>query len=303
MENDPDISELIAVSKIEWKGSVSFWLTFSSKIPIAEAVAASYLLASKDHLKDRAKYLQDSILNAFIKSKEMTWPPTLEDITSEPLPEELQCFLNLVLSGNEPEMVQDDRTKRFIYSIGHDVCRAVSQGRWKLAKHILICITIRHLYRSKQLTTILNRLCHCESYSFGIELETAMAYALEEENTYLTPQIVSGESNEVFHNEWDNLNKIFKNVTESNVANSAAGIMLQEVKGDTGSTSERTLPTAARSKEQSLKVDAPTTLAPVTIYNHVGPNFLENAVISPPADNDTELKKCMKEYDIWMLCR
>ena len=91
LENDPNISELIAFSKIEWKRCVPFWLIFSSKIPIAEAVAASYLLASKDHLKDRAKYLQDSIFNAFIKSKEMTWPPTLEDVTSEPLPEELQC--------------------------------------------------------------------------------------------------------------------------------------------------------------------------------------------------------------------
>ena len=43
--------------------------------------------------------------------------------------------------------------------------------------------------------------------------------------------------------------------------------------------------------------------SPVTIYNCLGPNFPENALISPPADNDTELKKCMKEYDIWMLCR
>ena len=203
---------------------------------------------------------------------------------------------SLLFSGNKPEMVQDDRTKRFIYSIGQDVCRAVSQEWWKLYNYI----TIRHLYRSKQLTTILNRLCYCESYSFGIELKTAMAYALEEANTYLMPQIVSGESNEVFHND---LNKILTNVTGSNIVNSAIGIMLQEAKGDTGSTSERTLPTAARSKERSLKVDAPTTLPPVTIYNRIEPNFPENAVFSPPADNYTKLKKCMKEHDIWMLCR
>ena len=127
-----------------------------------------------------------------------------------------------------------------------------------------------------------------------------MAYALEEANTYLMPQIVSGESNEVFHND---LNKILTNVTGSNIVNSAIGIMLQEAKGDTGSTSERTLPTAARSKERSLKVDAPTALPPVTIYNRIEPNFPENAVFSPPADNYTKLKKCMKEHDIWMLCR
>ena len=63
--------------------------------------------------------------------------------------------------------------------------------------------------------------------------------------------------------------------------------MLQEVKGDTRSTSKSKLPTAARSKERSLKVDAPTALASVTIYNRVEPNFYENTVFSPPADNDT----------------
>ena len=72
------------------------------------------------------------------------------------------------------------------------------------------------------------------------------------------------------------------NVTGSNVFNSAAGVMLQEVKGDAGSTSDRKLPTAVRSKERSLKVDAPTTLAPISIYNRAEPNFSENTVISPP---------------------
>ena len=76
-----------------------------------------------------------------------------------------------------------------------------------------------------------------------------MAFGLEEANSYLTPQIASGESNEVFCNEWDNLNEILTNVTVSHVVNSAAGIVLQEVKGDTGSISERKLPTAARSKD------------------------------------------------------
>ena len=99
------------------------------------------------------------------------------------------------------------------------------------------------------MTTILNRLCQCESYFFGIELETAIAYALKGVNIYLTPQIVSGESNEVFHNEWDKLNKILTNATGSNVVNSAAGIILEEVKCDAGSTTERTLPTAAKSKQ------------------------------------------------------
>ena len=77
-----------------------------------------------------------------------------------------------------------------------------------------------------------------------------MAKALEETSTCLTPEMVSGDCNKVFHHELDNLNKILTNVTASNVVNSTAGIMLQEVKSDNGSTSsEWTLPTAKRNKE------------------------------------------------------
>ena len=136
-----------------------------------------------------------------------------------------------------------------------------------------------------------------------IERETTMAKVLEETSTYLTPQIVSGDCNAVFHSEWDNLNKILTNVTGSNV-NSASGIMLQEVKSDNGSnSSERTLPTAKRNKERSLNVDAPSIFATVTIYNRVGPSFPENALLSAPADDAFEFKKWMKEYDKWTLGR
>ena len=46
--------------------------------------------------------------------------------------EELEYFLFLVFSGNEPEMVQDVKTKRFVCSVGLDICREVSLEKWKL---------------------------------------------------------------------------------------------------------------------------------------------------------------------------
>ena len=130
-----------------------------------------------------------------------------------------------------------------------------------------------------------------------------MAKALEETSTYLTHQIVSADGNEVFHSEWDNLNKIHTNITGSNVVNSAADIILQEVKSDNRSnSSERALqkrvPTAKRNKERSLNVDALSIPVPVTIYKRVEPSFPEKTLLPPTADNDFEFKKCMKEYDI-----
>ena len=66
--------------------------------------------------------------------------------------------------------------------------------------------------------------------AFGLELETALAKAQDDVSTYLTPQIVTGEGNVVFHCEWDNLNKTTTNVHGNNIVNSAGGIMLQEIK-------------------------------------------------------------------------
>ena len=173
-----------------------------------------------------------------------------------------------------------------------------------MSKHILLCTTVRHLYRSKQLTTILSRLGHCETYDFGLEIETALAKALDEVSTTLTPQIVTGEGNEVFHLEWDNLNKITTNIHGSNVVNSTGGIMIQELKpGFAVSNKERTLPIYKRNTTRSLNVDVPETLAPLHIYNGVGPKFPEGAVFTPPAINLGVFSKCLQEYQILSLAR
>jgi len=180
----------------------------------------------------------------------------------------------------------------------------VTKGEWKLSKHILLCTTIRHLYRSKQLTTILSRLGHCETYDFGLEIETALAKALDEVSTSLTPQIITGEGNDVFHLEWDNMNRITTNIHGSNVVNSTGGIMIQEVKpGFHATNRDRTLPLFERSKAHTQKVDMPKTLAPVHIYSRVGPKFPEGAVFTPPIINIQVYSRCIKEYHVWLLAR
>jgi hypothetical protein len=88
--------------------------------------------------------------------------------------------------------------------------------------HASLC-DCQALFRSKQLTKILHRLGHSDTYDFGLEMETALAKAPDEVSTYLTPQIVTGEGIVVFHCEWDNLNKITTNVHGSNIVNSAGG--------------------------------------------------------------------------------
>ena len=139
--------------------------------------------------------------------------------------------------------------------------RAVTKGEWNLSKHVLLCTTIRYLCRGKKkLTTILSRLGHCETYDFSLELETALAEALDEVSTFLTPQIITGKGNEVIHLEWDNMNKITTNIHGSNVVNRAGGIMIQEVKpGFDANNKDWTIPIYKRSMARFLKVDTPVT--------------------------------------------
>ena len=59
----------------------------------------------------------------------MPWPSTIDNIekmSTEKLPEELERFLNLIFSGNEPNTEKCERKKQFVYSIGQDVCRGIS---------------------------------------------------------------------------------------------------------------------------------------------------------------------------------
>ena len=37
-----------------------------------------------------------------------------------------------------------------VFSIEQNLCRAVSEAEWKLPKHVLIRVSVRHLFRSAQ---------------------------------------------------------------------------------------------------------------------------------------------------------
>lgn len=69
-----------------------------------------------------------------------------------------------------------------------------------------------------------------------------LSSACNDISTDLTPQIITGEGNTVFHSEWDNLNRITTNIHGSNGVNSAGGIMIQEVNESHASPKQRTLP-------------------------------------------------------------
>ena len=97
------------------------------------------------------------------------------------------------------------------------------------------------------------RLGNSESYDFGLELETAIADAISEVSTFLTPQIVTGEGNDLIHFEWDNLNKNLTTIHGPNFVNSTGGIMIQEKKSGFKQSQARILPEFDRSGKRSFK--------------------------------------------------
>lgn len=305
LKNDPIINKVFFTKVNQGRGDpIAFWLVCSSTINITDALSGAYSIGTTDKSQDVALSLRGCILKAYRERNELPWPPTADDVelsTDQLLPKDLTRFLTILFTGQEEDET-NEKVQRWIPSIGQDLCRAVSDGFWKFPKHILLCMTVRHLYRSKLLTTILNRLGHSESYDFGLELETALAKALDEKSSHLTPQIIKGEGNIVFHCEWDNLNKTTTNVHGTNIVNSAGGIMIQEVKPEAENSNVRTLPIIDKSRQRSLKVNTPETLPPLA-FTRIGPSFPENTTYAAPGEVEEVFKAKVLEYYMWFFAR
>ena len=110
----------------------------------------------------------------------LSWPPTakyLNDLNFS-LSEKLDQFLTSLFTGKKTK-ITTPKVARLVNSIGQDICRAVTHGSWKLPKHILLCMVLRNWFRSAEITTLLNRFGHSETYLFYLELETFIAIAVE----------------------------------------------------------------------------------------------------------------------------
>ena len=112
-----------------------------------------------------------------------------------------------------------------VFSIEQNLCRAVSEAEWKIPKHVLICVSVKHMFRSAQAGHD-DRGMVTQRAMIWIRVETVPAKAQVEVSTYLMPQIVTGEGNIGFHCEWDNLNRTTTSVHDNTIVNSSGGIML-----------------------------------------------------------------------------
>jgi hypothetical protein len=232
-----------------------FQFVYSSAISAETAVCKAYELSITESTRDVALHLRNEVKNAFESSDALRWPPTARDfdVSESVLPEELEKFLRLFIIGHNNDIVSN-KTHRLVQSIGQDLCRAATNGNWKLPKHILLCMTLRHMFRSEELITLLNRFGHAENNSFAVELETALATALQQASNLLTAQIVRNPPGQsTFHSDFDN----FDQLTATGSVHTAHGIMLQEMADNRPDDMEDRpgIPELERTGARSLKLD------------------------------------------------
>ena len=208
-------------------------LVYSQEMGIEDAVRASYELgvSVSDKVQETAAEVRNHILQAFkAHSQSQPWPPKSDaqvDIT-DLVPNSLLSFMTSLLSGSPQK--KSEKLSRLVLSISQDICRAATGGKWNLPKHILLGMTMRHLFRSAEMTVILNRFGHIPDYCFLLELESALAKSLDESSHLLTDKIVRNPScRSVFHSDFDNFDQYTNELTGAGSVHRAHGIMMQEL--------------------------------------------------------------------------
>ena len=147
---------------------------YSSALHTEEAVETAFEAATSENriLEEAASILHRHIQAAYSNSQETLWPPSANFFNSGVIspPRSLVDFLSLIFY-----LTFGIKTSRLSQSIAKDICVTVTRGRWKVPKHLLLSMTLRHWPSSADLITLLNRYGHCQSYSMTVVLETAIA--------------------------------------------------------------------------------------------------------------------------------
>ena len=236
----------------------------------------------------------------------LSWPPSakyLNDLNFS-LPEKLDQFLTSLLTGKKIQ-VTTPKVPRLVNSIWQDICRAVTHGSWKLPKHIILCMALRHWFRSAEITTLLNRLGHSETYSFSMELEISIALAVETTSTLLSPQIVRNPNVPIiFHSDFNNFDQLLNDLCGMTSVHTSHGIMLQdfscpadqEVEGDMPS-----IPVVHKSGIRSLKLEAQEVLPDCYLTHRRSPSYEVEKTEMSGTEGLFELE-CKKDL-LWVMAR
>ncbi|KAL8580465.1 hypothetical protein ACOMHN_001234 [Nucella lapillus] len=157
-------------------------------------------------------------------------------------------------------------------SIAQDMCYAVTNGTWKMPKHVLLGTAIRHLTGSAEMISITNHFGHCISHSSVLELETDVCNSLLQSNSLL-PATILKEDNVTLHFCWDNFDLQEETASGAGTTHSAHGIAIQEVTSGTQVTPHLQELEQQHSSRQRTVDYQPQPLQPCFVNQKVEPKL------------------------------
>ena len=147
----------------------------------------------------------------------------------------------------------------------------------------------------------MNRFGHCEGHSFSLELETAIARAVESSSSLVSSQIIRrplGPS--VFHSEFDNFDQFVNDLSGKGSVHTAHGIMLQEVTNTQEDSSYQT-PQVPKDKSRSLVTTVPELLEECYVSQRESPSLTIHRKTLPSSEHAN--RNAEKKDTAWLFLR
>ena len=112
----------------------------------------SFQLGNKKQLKNVGQTIEAQIKSYFEETQRTPiLPITPESLGHVNIPPTFSELLSFTIFNKVYEYIITSKKSRLISPIGQNVCRAATQGKWKLPKHVGLGMTVRHLIWIKNL--------------------------------------------------------------------------------------------------------------------------------------------------------
>ena len=222
-----------------------------------------------------------------------TWPPDVQQ-DKYIIPNSVSMFLQTLLTGKTDCSQSSERTERLTNSLGSDLVYAVTGGKVKPPKHIMLPFAVKSLTGNTELIRTLNRLGHGISYTQVEEIDTALCLQKLQRcqsSVALPSNIYQGVFTTVA---WDNIDRLEETISGEGTSHRVNGIVVQP--RIIGPISQCETKRAEKSKTRSIST-APASLPMYNAGRRVGPS----ATVSQDVDADKQLKNARIKNFIWLL--
>ena len=142
--------------------------------------------------------------------------------------------------------------QRLTASFGQDLVYAVTSGKVKPTKHVLLPVAVKTLTGNVELIQILNRRGHSVSYSQVEEIDTALCLQKQAASKYTIPLPQNIKSGLFTTLAWDNIDRLEETISGKGTSHRVNGIAVQAKSITDHSADTRSLPCIPKTKMRSI---------------------------------------------------